>query len=144
MIEWLLDNLATILIGLFGAGGWLGYLVNKYNKSKENRLQTNKELKAENEKLREKLLQIESIEEHEKLIDKSRGTIYFESLPNGKSRPICGFCWENTHSTVPVLPRWERDECWAYCIECRNSCTYFDNDYWNQPAKEEDDGELPF
>ena len=89
MIEWLLDNLATILIGLFGAGGWLGYLVNKYNKSKENRLQTNKELKAENEKLREKLLQIESIEEHEKLIDKSRGTIYFESLPNGKSRPIC-------------------------------------------------------
>ena len=73
MIEWLLDNLATILIGLLGAGGWLGYLVNKYNKSKENRLQTNKELKAENEKLREKLLQIESIEEHEKLIDKIKG-----------------------------------------------------------------------
>ena len=49
MLEWLSDNLATFLVGLFGAGGWLGFIVNKYNENKENRLQTNKELKAESD-----------------------------------------------------------------------------------------------
>ena len=33
MLEWLSDNLATFLVGLFGAGGWLGFIVNKYNKT---------------------------------------------------------------------------------------------------------------
>ena len=144
MLEWLSDNLATFLVGLFGAGGWLGFIVNKYNENKENRLQTNKELKAENEKLKERLLQIESIEEHEELIDKSKGSIYYELLPNGKSRPICGFCWESTHSTVPVLPHLEAGEYWAHCFECQKSCTFFDNDYLKFSEEQTDDGELPF
>ena len=45
MIEWLLDNLATILIGLFGAGGWLGYLVNNIIRARKIVYKLTKSLK---------------------------------------------------------------------------------------------------
>ena len=63
------------------------------------------------------------IQEKERNIDKSYGTIYVETLSSRKKREICGFCWEKEHMTIPLYT--------AYCTSdrvifdtCKNCDTY--------------------
>ena len=76
---------------------------------KKNRLDTvtslRKEissLKQELEQCRETLNNYKSIEKAEESISKITGSIYLETMPNGYQRHICGYCWENNHTKMPL------------------------------------------
>jgi len=88
------------------------------------------ELKSQLATTEVKLQDALSIEKAESLIDKTKGSIYYESFNNGGSRPICGFCWEKEHIKIPLNVNMCYDEytkkqyysgrcssCNCYCIE---------------------------
>ena len=62
----------------------------------------NAKLLEENQLLKKELEKIRSVEEKEKTIDKSKGSVYIETLSNNQVREICGFCWETSKKTVPI------------------------------------------
>ena len=72
--------------------------------------------------------QIRTWERAEDNIDKSEGSIYAETLSNGKRRDICGFCWEREHIKIPIVRSVEYDDYAkkyyysAYCNNCRANC----------------------
>ena len=132
MIAWLTENALSLGIALLGAGGWLGFIVKNHKENKKERAQIVKELRSENLALQEELRTYRSIEEIEKGIDKSNGTIYFETLPGNKKRAICSYCWEKDHIKIPIIPRLEFDEDTrtnyysAFCQNCKAYCTFYD------------------
>ena len=143
MLEWLKSNAVTILVSILGAGGWLGFILNRCHENRKDQKQILKELNNEVEALGEELKRYKLLETNEESIDKSRGTIYVESLRNGGKREICGYCWEKDHIKIPVISSLEYDErtggeeYWASCQNCKKSCTYFTD-------VNSGDGELPF
>lgn len=137
MQEWINNNLSilvTLGLAVFGAGGWLGFSLNRHYERKKDRQQSMKELSAENKKLQEALERYKMLELSEEKIDKSRGTIYMEKLDSGNSRAICGFCWEREHIKIPVIPEPGfsnsngQSKEWAYCQNCSKSLTYYRDD----------------
>lgn len=134
MQEWINDNLSilvTLGLAVFGAGGWLGFSLNRHCERKKDRQQSMKELSTENKKLQEALERYKMLELSEEKIDKSKGTIYMEKLDSGNSRAICGFCWEREHIKIPVIT--EKIYCesthqyeeGAYCQNCTKYVTYY-------------------
>ena len=134
MWEWINDNLSvlvTLLLAVFGTGGWLGFFFNVLREKKKAEQQAIKELKAENKELQEALDRYKKLELSEERIDKSQGTIYMEKLDSGNSRAICGYCWEKDHIRIPVIPEMEysdttgRYEEWACCQNCSKYVTFY-------------------
>lgn len=134
MWEWINDNLSvsvTLLLAVFGTGGWLGFFFNGRREKKKAEQQAFKELKAENKELQEALERYKKLELSEERIDKSQGTIYMEKLDSGNSRAICGYCWEREHVKIPVIPKLEyssdtgRYEEWAQCQNCSKYVTFY-------------------
>ena len=84
--------------------------------------------KAELEKTKAELLNSKSIENAEMNIDKSHGSIYYEKLANGKTREICGFCWEKEHIKIPLAvdlcyEEYARQNYYSgYCNSCKAHC----------------------
>ena len=134
MIEWIKDNAAAIFVAFFGASGWLGFILNRLQEKKKDKMQIIQELRAEIKNLRSKLAKYEQAELLEKAIDKSQGTIYYEELDSSKKRTICGYCWEKSHLKIPVIPHLEYDEktrlneYWVRCPNCGNLCTFYNED----------------
>ena len=60
-------------------------------------------LKEELDRTKTELNEYKSIEHQEISIDKTHGSIYLETLPNGGQRKICGYCWENKHKKMPLV-----------------------------------------
>jgi len=149
MSEWIQENGLTILLSLLGAGGWLGFFLNRYYERKKEKGQSIKELRNEIKDLESELSRFKEAELSEKSIDKSQGTIYYEKFDDGKSRTICGFCWEKDHIKIPVIPHLEYDEdlrqdaYWARCQNCGKACTFFDQEP-ERISEIEDDCNLPF
>ena len=122
--------------------------------AKKNKIETIRSLKKELSEKTEELNKVKkeledtvSIERAEKNIDKRKGSIYVETLPNGGKRAICGFCWENEHKKIPITVDKYHTETMAYyygqCSNCGNGC--------NENIVEEfpvflgiDDDDLPF
>ena len=103
---------------------------NKKNKldTIANLRQENNNLKQELEKCKEDLNNYRSIETAEKNIDKTSGAIYVETLPNGNQRNICGYCWENNHTKMPLMMGSYYDEeerkmvTYGNCGHCKAHC----------------------
>ncbi len=84
-------------------------MVSVVKDNKNNKIETIRSLKKELSEKTEELNKVKkeledtvSIERAEKNIDKRKGSIYVETLPNGGERAICGFCWENEHKKIPI------------------------------------------
>ncbi|MBR3598423.1 MAG: hypothetical protein IKL53_00945 [Lachnospiraceae bacterium] len=99
----LFSGIFSIIVALISA------LVTVSRDNKKNKLDTIKflrkeveTLKAELSKSQDEINELKSIEYKEMRIDKSHGTMYYESLSNGKRRAICGVCWEKEHIMIPV------------------------------------------
>jgi hypothetical protein len=150
MGKWIMDNLLTILIALLGAGGWLGFILNKRYEHKKDQKQTVESLRKELVSLQNEIDRYKMKEVSEELIDKSHGSIYYETFADGKTRTICGYCWEKEHLKIPVIPQLEHngrtrlDEYWAVCSNCKNSCTFFDQNSDIDIDVDEEESELPF
>lgn len=85
-------------------------------------------LEQELEKCKEELDNYRSIENAEKNIDKSTGSIYVETMLNGQKRSICGYCWENKHTKMPLtMGSYYSDNEWRKvtygdCGNCKVRC----------------------
>lgn len=135
MLEFINNN-GVLFSGIFSViVALISVLVAVLRDNKNSRLDTIKSLRKELEKVKEELsntqaelISAKSIEKRENNIDKSHGSIYYENLPNGSSRTICGFCWEKENITVPVVAELSFDEytkqqyLFAKCNLCKSSC----------------------
>lgn len=101
-------------------------------KSKQDTIRNlKKELKETNQELQQCRAIVDcynSIENAEKNIDKSNGAIYVETLPDGKKRNICGYCWENKHIKSPLRTEvsfsttFQQTRRSGYCALCKTKC----------------------
>ena len=129
MLEFIKDNgvLCTIISSaFFGIVGFLVKSIIEKNKRKKNTINA---LKKELSETKEKLGTYTSIEEQEKLIEKkATGAIYVETMPNGNTRNICGYCWETNHTKMPLMMDScfdEEDKKWIIrgkCGSCKSIC----------------------
>lgn len=71
---------------------------------KREKKETIKTLQSEIAKLNSELQHYEDKAAADKAIDKSDGSLYVETLPQGKTRTICGFCWEENNTKTPIVP----------------------------------------
>lgn len=137
MLEFINNN-GVLFSGIFSiVGALIAAVVAVVKENKANRKDTIASLHKEVAELKSQLATTEvklqdalSIEKAESLIDKTKGSIYYESFNNGGSRPICGFCWEKEHIKIPLNVNICYDEytkeryyggrcssCNCYCIE---------------------------
>lgn len=137
MLEFINNN-GVLFSGIFSiVGALIAAVVAVVKENKANRKDTIASLHKEVAELKSQLATTEvklqdalSIEKAESLIDKTKGSIYYESFNNGGSRPICGFCWEKEHIKIPLNVNMYYDEytkkqyysgrcssCNCYCIE---------------------------
>lgn len=97
---------------------------------KREKKETIKNLQNEVAKLKSDIKRFEDQEAADKAIDKSDGSLYVESMPNGSSRVICGFCWEEKSIRSPLVPTWyygdheEHQVC--TCSMCKRYCRGLD------------------
>ena len=65
-------------------------------------------------------------EKNDKKLDKSNGNVYVEKLHTGKSREICGACWEKEHIKIPLsvekgaYDEFFRQYHYYFCCSCKN------------------------
>ena len=115
---------------------------------------TKKELddcKAEIDKYKKTIDQYEKFQKDENNIDKTEASIYKETLPNGRIRNICGFCWEKEHIKIPIniekyYEEYTRHYYYdGYCNACKSHCvsTIIDEPLSNETSDFEDEN-LPF
>ena len=131
MLEFINNN-GVLFSGIFSIiVALISVLVSVVRDNRKNRADTvhslRKELEltqSELEKTKTELLNAQSIENAEKNIDKSHGSIYYEKLANGKTREICGFCWEKKHIRIPLSVDlcYEEDSHQNYYSGYCNSC----------------------
>ena len=110
MLEFINNN-GVLFSGLFSIfTALVSAIVALLTNSQKNKRDSIKSLKTQISKLEENLARVkeqlskyQNIEDLEKDIDKSDGTIYIEHLQNGKSREICAYCWETKHIKIPIV-----------------------------------------
>ncbi len=135
MLEFINNN-GVLFSGIFSIiVALISVVVSVVKDNRKNRTDTVRSLRkeleltqAELEKTKTELLNAQSIENAEKNINKSHGSIYYEKLANGKTREICGFCWEKEHIRIPLAV----DLCYeeyshqnyysGYCNSCKAHC----------------------
>lgn len=131
-----INNNGVLFSGIFSIiVALISVLVTVIRDHKKSRIDTVRSLRKELETTKKELdeakaqlISSQSIETAEKLIDKSHGSIYYETLPNGSTRTICGFCWEKEHIKIPIVI----DMCYeeyskqayydGYCNSCKSHC----------------------
>lgn len=156
MLEFINNN-GVLFSGIFTIIGVLiTAVITIFRENKKSRADTVKSLrkeledtKNELEKAQAKLDDMQSVENAEKNIDKAHGSIYYEKLVNGKSRAICGFCWEKEHIKIPVVVNlqysWNTKEPFysGFCNSCKSDCIEKVN-VEDNPDDDNLGGELPF
>lgn len=131
-----INNNGVLFSGIFSIiVALISVLVTVIRDHKKSRVDTVKSLRKELEntkkeldEVRAEIISSKSVETAEKQIDKSHGSIYYETLPNGSTRHICGFCWEKEHIRIPIVV----DICYeeyskqsyydGYCNSCKSHC----------------------
>lgn len=135
MLEFINNN-GVLFSGIFSiVGALIAAVVAVVKENKANRKDTIASLHKEVAELKSQLATTEvklqdalSIEKAESLIDKTKGSIYYESFNNGGSRPICGFCWEKEHIKIPLnvnicYDEYTKEQYYSgRCISCNCFC----------------------
>lgn len=137
---------STVIIAVLGAGGWLGFFVKLFLDSRKDKKDTIKGLQKELDAARAQNEELRSIEQKEKFIDKSNGSVYIQTVGEGKTRGICGYCWERGHITIPVIieTQWDEGTQETYyggrCRNCKSFCQHLPDKAWSEIS----DDDLPF
>ena len=135
MLEFINNN-GVLFSGLFSIiVALISVIVAILKDKKASRLDTVQSLRRQFETAQDELEVVKkeleialSIDNAEKSIDKTHGAIYYEILPNGGKRSICGYCWEKEHIKIPVVI----DACYeeytrqhyydGFCQVCKSHC----------------------
>lgn len=135
MLEFINGN-GVLFSGIFAIiAALISVLVTVIRDHKQSKIETINSLRKELEKaqleLKELKAEIESsnsVERAEINIDKTHGSIYYETFADGKTRTICGFCWEKEHIKIPVVAELSFDDYTkqsyydGYCNACKSHC----------------------
>ena len=128
MLQFINEN-GVLFSGIFAIiAALISALVAIIIDNRKNKKDSIAAMRKELEKTKAELEAYTSIAEQEKYIDKSTGSIYVETLPNGKTRKICGYCWENNHTKMPLITDSYYDEeerkrvVYGKCGSCKASC----------------------
>ena len=103
-------------------------LVRNAIEKKKAQKDTVAKLQKELHEVKKELEKYTSIEAQEQTIDKTTGSIYVETLPNGTKRNICGYCWENHHTKMPlIMGSYDSEEehrkvTYGNCGSCKATC----------------------
>lgn len=158
MLDFINSN-GVLFSGIFTIIGVLiTAVITFFRENKKSRADTVKSLrkelentKNELEKAQEKIADMQSVENAEKNIDKAHGSVYYEKLADGKSRAICGFCWEKERIKIPIVVyenyfEYSNEAYYGgFCSSCKNNC--IDNTMTSVDKSKDNfdfDGELPF
>ncbi len=131
-----INNNGVLFSGIFSIGGVLiTVIVTLIIENKKSKIESVKTLKKELvstkqelEKCKAAISEYERVKNDESNIDKRKGGIYTETLSNGTTRDICGFCWEKDHVKLPLVVDTCYDECEkqsyydGYCQSCKSHC----------------------
>ena len=94
--------------------------------SKHEKKRTISALQSEVAKLEAQIKRYEEKNAEDQALDKSDGSLYVETLLNGKTRTICGYCWEESWKKTPIVPEWYYDRDGQYetckCPICERYC----------------------
>lgn len=159
MLEFINNN-GVLFSGIFSILGVLiTVIVTIIIDNRKSNVETVKSLrqKLENtntelETIKAELLKLQSIEKAESTLDKTHGSIYYENFPSGKSRAICGFCWEKERIKIPLVvdihyEQYTKDAYYdGYCHSCKTHCIENIEPSISTSSPEDFDieGELPF
>lgn len=141
-----INNNGVLFSGIFSLlgviiGCFFKFILESMADKKENIKFLREELEKVQNELKNANTRLEkytSIEEMEKNIDKSMGSIYSEKLPDGENRDICGYCWEKEHIKIPINVEYIytsesfRNYWIGHCNSCNSDCKYYedyDDDY---------------
>lgn len=123
-------------------GGFIGGFIKEYFQNKTEKKNKIEKLISENEQLKKTIEKYENLKEKEQNIDKSKGSIYLEKIADSDGRYICGYCWEESKKTIPIIPDFTDEHVYYYgvvCEICKKGC------YFGQHSQEEQyDDEEPF
>ena len=156
MLKFINDN-GVLFSGIFSIiVALISVLVAIIRDHRKSRLDTVRSLRKElvethNEldNAKAELVKSKCIEESEKNIDKTHGSIYYEKFVNGGERPICGFCWEKEHIKIPIVVNVFYEEYThqayydGYCNSCKTHCIENIDDVNPEPTGITDE-DLPF
>lgn len=135
MLEFINNN-GVLFSGLFSIiVALISVIVSILKEKRASRLDTvqslRKQLKATQDDLEETRKRLDlalSVDNAEKRIDKTHGAIYYEALPNGGTRAICGYCWEKEHIKIPIVvdlcyEEYTRQQYYdGFCQVCKSHC----------------------
>lgn len=156
MLEFINHN-GVLFSGIFSiVGALIAAAVAVIKENAANKKDTIASLRKEAAELKSQLATTEtklrdtlSIEKAESLIDKTKGSVYYETFDTGGSRPICGFCWEKEHMKIPLILHMCYDEYTReqyYGGKC-SSCDCFceeNIEYIHSEELESNDEDIPF
>lgn len=103
MLEFLSANSSAIITGVCGI---IGIIISSITSvivtKKKCQNDGNSSLQEENKRLQEELKLLKDVDAIDKTLDKTHGSIYYETMPNGSRRSLCGYCWEQSHKRIPL------------------------------------------
>ena len=126
MLEILIANSGIIITGIFGIiGSIIASITSIYVTKKKCQSDKNSFLQSENERMQKELNRLKDINSIDNTLDKTHGSIYYETMSNGSRRSLCGYCWEQSHKRIPLktfnssnYPR----SLIGYCEVCKATC----------------------
>lgn len=126
MLEFLSANSSAIITGVCGI---IGIIISSITSvvvtKKKCQSDGNSSLQTENKRLQEELNQLKDIEAIDKSLDKTHGSIYYETMSNGSRRSLCGYCWEQSHKRIPLKTHNSTNHprsLIGYCEVCKATC----------------------
>ena len=103
MIDFIIAHSDAIITGILGVvGAIITAIASVYVTKRKVQGEENKSLQLENKKLQEELSQLKDITAIDNALDKTHGSIYYETMFDGSKRSLCGFCWELSHKRIPL------------------------------------------
>ena len=126
MLDFIIAHSDAIITGVFGIIGIIISSVTSVCVTKRKvQGEDTKSLQLESKKLQEELNQLKDITAIDSALDKSHGSIYYETMPNGSRRSLCGFCWEQSHKKIPLKTNNSSNRprsLIGFCEVCKATC----------------------
>ena len=126
MLDFIIEHSDAIITGVFGIIGIIISSVTSVCVTKRKvQGEDTKSLQLENKKLQEELNQLKDIAAIDNALDKSHGSIYYETMPDGSRRSLCGFCWEQSHKKIPLKTHNSSNHprsLIGFCEVCKATC----------------------
>lgn len=126
MLEFLSANSSAIITGVCGI---IGIIISSITSvvvtKKKCQSDGNSSLQTENKRLQEELNQLKDITAIDNALDKTHGSIYYETMLDGSRRSLCGFCWEQSHKRIPLKTHNSSNRprsLIGYCEVCKATC----------------------